>query len=93
MTNKILEGFCNQFPSLIDFDVCRIGPKFASELQRKEYEQALRDVHFCKDRRALIHSKKGLEIVILYMRVWQIGPQQAIRELITDEDYAEFIYP
>jgi len=93
LTNKILEGFCNQFPSLIDFDACRMGPKFESELQRREYEQALRDVHLCEDRRAFIHSKKGIQIVILYMRVWEIGPQQAMRELITDEAYALFVCP
>jgi hypothetical protein len=66
-------------------------PKFESELQKKEYEQALLDVHLCKDRRTLIHSKKGAQIVLLYMKVWQIGPQQAIRELVTDGLYASSI--
>jgi hypothetical protein len=93
LTNKILEGFCNQRPSLIDFSACSLAPKFESELQRKEYEQALRDVHCCKDRRNFIHSKKGIQIVILYMKVWQIGPQQAMRELITDEAYTLFVCP
>lgn len=93
LTNKILEGYSQQYPSLINFDDCRLAPKFESELQRKEYEQALRDVHCCEDRRALIHSKKGAQIVILYMKVWQIGPAQAIRELITDEAYTLFVCP
>ena len=70
-----------------------LKPHFESELQRKEYEQVLRDVHCCGDRRSLIHSKKGLQIVLLYMQVWQIGPQQAIRELITDEAYTLFVCP
>jgi hypothetical protein len=93
LTNKILEGYSKQYPSLIDFSACSLAPKFESELQRKEYEQALRDVHCCKDRRNFIHSKKGIQIVILYMKVWQIGPQQAIRELITDEAYTLFVCP
>lgn len=93
LTDKILEGFCKQFPSLIDFDACRLAPRFESELQRREYEQALRDVHLCENRRAFIHSKKGLEIVLLYMKVWQIGVRQAMRELITDEAYALFVCP
>jgi hypothetical protein len=62
-------------------------PQFESETERKEYEQAIRDVHCCKDRRDFIHSKKGVQIVILYMKVWQIGPRQAMQELITDEAY------
>lgn len=89
--NKILEGFYN--PPLIDFDACRLAPQFKSELQRREYEQVLRDVHCCEDRRALIHTKKGAQIVLLYMQVWQIGPQQAMRELITDEAYTLFVCP
>ena len=93
LTNKILEGFCNQFPSLIDFDACRLAPRFESELQRREYEQALRDVHLCEDRRSFIHSKKGAQIVLLYMKVWQIGVRQAVRELITDEAYSLFACP
>ena len=92
LTDKILEGYAQQYPSLIDFNDCHT-PQFESELQRKEYEQALRDVHCCEDRRALIHSKKGVQIVILYMRVWQIGPRQAMRELITDEAYTLFVCP
>jgi len=91
LTNKILEGYSKQYPSLID--VCSLAPKFESELQRKEYEQALCDVHCCEDRRALIHSKKGAQIVTLYMKVWQIGPQQAMRELIMDEAYTLFVCP
>ena len=67
--------------------------KFESELQRKEYEQTLQDVHHSLDRRALIHSKKGGQIVLLYMKVRQIGPHQAIRELITDEAYTLFVCP
>jgi hypothetical protein len=93
LTNKILEGFCKQFPSLIDFSACHISPKFESEIQRREYEQVLRDVHLCEDRRAFIHTKKGAQIVLLYMKVWQIGVQQAIRELITDEAYVLFVCP
>lgn len=93
LTNKILEGYVQQYPSLINFDDCRLVPKFESELQKKQYEQALRDVHCCEDRRSLIHSKKGVQIVILYMKVWQIGPQQAMRELITDEAYTLFVCP
>lgn len=93
LTNKILEGYSQQYPSLINFDACRLAPQFESELQRKEYEQALRDVHCSSDRRTLIHSKKGVQIVILYMKVWQIGPTQAIRELITDEAYTLFVCP
>jgi hypothetical protein len=93
LTSKILEEFRNQYPSLIDFGACRMEPKFESELQKKEYEQALRDVHCCEDRHDFIHSKKGLEIVLLYMKVWQIGPQQAINELITDEAYTLFVCP
>lgn len=93
LTNKILEGYSKQYPSLIDFSTCSLAPKFESELQRKEYEQVLRDVHLCEDRRSLIHSKKGLEIVLLYMRVWRIGVQQAMRELITDEAYTLFVCP
>ena len=76
---------------LLDFVDCAL--QFESELQRKEYEQALRDVHCYEDRHAFIHSKKGLEIVLLYMRVRQIGPQQAMRELITDEAYILFVCP
>ena len=91
LTNKILEG--QQCPSLINFDDCRLAPRFSSEIQKKEYEQVLRDVHCCEDRRALIHSKKGIQIVILYMKVWQIGPAQAMRELITDETYTLFVCP
>lgn len=87
---KILGG--SQYPPLIDFDAC-LAPQFESELQRREYEQALRDVHCCEDRRSFIHSKKGAQIVLLYMKVWQIGPQQAIRELITDEAYTLFVCP
>jgi hypothetical protein len=78
---------------LLNFVEARRTPKFESELQRKEYEQVLRDVHCCKDRRTLIHSKKGLQIVLIYMKVRQIGPQQAMRELITDEAYALFVCP
>lgn len=78
---------------LIDFEACRVKPKFESELQKKEYEQALRDVHLCKERRSFIHSKKGLEIVLLYMKVRQVGPRQAMRELITDEAYTLFVCP
>lgn len=85
LTNKILGA------PLINFDDCQLAPKFESELQREEYEQAIVDVHLCKDRRTLIHSKKGAQIVLLYMKVWQIGPQQAMRELITDE--ASFVCP
>jgi len=91
LTDKILGG--SQYPPLIDFDACRLAPQFESELQRKEYEQSLRDVHCCKDRRTLIHSKKGAQIVLLYMKVWQIGPQQAMKELITDEAYISFVCP
>ncbi len=76
---------------LLDFVDCI--PQFESELQRKEYEQVLRDVHCCKDRRAFIHSKKGLEVVLLYMKVRQIGPRQAMQELITDEAYLLFVCP
>ena len=90
-TNEILGG--QQCPPLIDFDACRLGPQFESELQRKEYEQVLRDVHCCENRRDFIHSKKGIQIVILYMKVWSISPQQAIRELITDEAYTLFVCP
>lgn len=86
LANKILGA------PLIDFDAC-LAPQFESELQRREYEQALRDVHCCEDRRSFIHSKKGAQIVMLYMKVWQIGPQQAIRELITDEAYTLFVCP
>lgn len=93
LTDKILEGYFQQYPPLIDFKACRVKPKFESELQRKEYEQALRDVHLCKERHSFIHSKKGLEIVILYMKVWQIGPRQAMRELIMDEAYTLFVCP
>lgn len=91
LTNKILEGYSQQYPSLIDF-ACR-PPQFESELQRKEYEQALRDVHCSSDRRTLIHSKKGAQIVLLYMKVRQVGPSQAMRELITDEAYTCFACP
>lgn len=87
LSNKILGT------PLIDFDACRLAPQFESELQRKEYEQILRDVHCCENRRDLIHSKKGVQIVLLYMKVWQIGPQQAMRELITDEAYTLFVCP
>lgn len=68
-------------------------PHFESELQRKEYEQTLQDIHCCKDRRSLIHSKRGGQIVLLYMQVRQVGPQQAMRELITDEAYTLFVCP
>lgn len=91
LTNKILGG--QQCPPLIDFNACRLTPQFESELHRKEYEQALCDVHCSPDRRTLIHSKKGAQIVLLYMQVWQIGPQQAMRELITDEAYILFVCP
>ena len=91
LASKILEEVCK--PSLIDFSACRMEPRFESELQVKEYEQALRDVHCCEDRHSFIHSKKGAQIVLLYMKVWQIGPQQAMRELITDEAYTLFVCP
>lgn len=91
LANKILEEIFD--PSLIDFDACRMSPQFESDLQRKEYEQVLRDVHLCEDRRTLIHTKKGAQIVLLYMKVWRIGPQQAIRELVTDEAYTLFACP
>lgn len=78
---------------LLDFVEARRTPKFESELQRKEYEQVLRDVHCSSDRRTLIHSKKGGQIVLLYMKVRQVGPVQAIRELITDEAYTLFACP
>lgn len=68
-------------------------PQFKSELQIKEYEQALRDVHCCKDRRSFIHSKKGLQIVLLYMQVWRIPVHQAMRELIMDDAYTCYICP
>jgi len=90
-TNKILGG--SQYPPLIDFDACRLAPQFESELQRKEYEQMLCDVHCCEDRRTLIHTKKGAQIVLLYMKVWQIGVRQAVRELVTDEAYTLFVCP
>lgn len=77
--------------SLIDFSART--PKFESELQIKEYEQALIDVHKSNDRRSLIHSKKGLEIVRLYMQVWQIPAHQAMRELINDDAYTCYICP
>lgn len=93
LPSKILEGFCNQSPSLIDFDDCRMEPRFESELQVKEYEQALRDVHCCEDRRALIHSKIGVRYVLLYMKVWQIPAHQAMRELIMDDAYTCYICP
>lgn len=67
--------------------------RFESEVQKKEYEQTLQDVHCCKDRRSFIHSKKGMQIVLLYMQVRQIGPQQAMHELITDEAYTLFVCP
>ena len=91
LTNKILEEILD--PSLIDFSACRLAPQFESELQRKEYEQVLRDVHLSEDRRRLIHTKKGAQIVLLYMKVWQIGVQQAVRELVTDEAYTLFVCP
>jgi hypothetical protein len=84
---KILEGH----PSLIDF--AARTPKFESELQIKEYEHALIDVHKSDDRRNLIHSKKGLQIVLLYMKVWQIPAHQAMRELIMDDAYTCYICP
>lgn len=93
LTDKILEGYVKSYPSLINFDDCRLAPRFESELQRKEYEQVLRDVHLCKDRHSFIHSKKGAQIVILYMKVWQIGVEQAMRELIMDEAYTLFVCP
>lgn len=68
-------------------------PHFESELQRKEYEHALIDVHKSDDRRNLIHSKKGLQIVLLYMQVWQIPAHQAMRELIMDDAYTCYICP
>ena len=89
LTNKILGG--QQCPPLIEFTSSPL--RFESELQRKEYEQALQDVHHSSDRRTLIHSKKGGQIVLLYMKVRQIGPRQAMRELITDEAYTLFVCP
>ena len=88
LTNKIL----GEYPPLIEF-AQRLCPQFESELQRREYEQTLRDVHCSSDRHAFIHSEKGAQIVLLYMKVWQIGPQQAMRELITDEAYTLFVCP
>ncbi len=86
-TDKALEA------PLLDFEDCRLTLQFESELQRKEYEQVLRDVHCCENRRDFIHSKKGMQIVLLYMKVRQIGPQQAIQELIMDEAYTLFVCP
>ena len=91
LANKILEEILD--PSLIDFDACHISPKFESELQKREYEQMLCDVHHCNDRRALIHTRRGAQIVLLYMKVWHIGVRQAVRELITDEAYTLFVCP
>jgi hypothetical protein len=68
-------------------------PKFESDTQIKEYEQALIDVHKCADRKSFIHSKRGLEIVLLYMKVWEIPAHQAMRELINDDAYACYICP
>lgn len=82
-----------QIKALGIIEFAELKPHFKSELQQKEYEQVLRDVHCCEDRRSLIHSKKGAQIVLLYMKVWQIGPQQAMRELITDEAYTLFVCP
>lgn len=82
-----------QIKALGIIEFAELKPHFESELQQREYEQALRDVHCCEDRRSLIHSKKGLQLVLLYMKVWQIGPQQAMRELITDEAYTLFVCP
>lgn len=93
LIGKILEGCSQQHSSLIDFSNCHLTPKFESELQRKEYEQVLRDVHCCEDRRSLIHSKKGLQIVLLYMQVWRIPAHQAMRELINDDAYTCYICP
>jgi hypothetical protein len=81
--------------------ICALGliesperkPHFKGELQQREYEQALIDVHKSDDRRNLIHSKKGLQIVLLYMQVWQIPAHQAMRELINDDAYTCFICP
>lgn len=86
-TDKALEA------PLLDFEDCRLTLQFESELQRKEYEQVLRDVHCCENRHDFIHSKKGMQIVLLYMKVRQIGPQQAIQELIMDEAYTLFVCP
>lgn len=81
--------------------ICALGliefierkPHFKDELQQREYEQALIDVHKSDDRRSLIHSKKGLQIVLLYMKVWQIPAHQAMRELIMDDAYTCYICP
>jgi hypothetical protein len=70
-----------------------IKPKFESELQKKEYEQMLIDLHHCPNRKDFIHSKKGISIVLLYMKVRKVGPAQAMRELITDEAYTCFACP
>jgi hypothetical protein len=91
MKGKLLQEVLQR--PLIDFEDAKLKPHFESEKQKKEYEQALRDVHCCEDRRDFIHSKKGAQIVRLYMQVWQITAQQAMRELITDEAYTLFVCP
>lgn len=68
-------------------------PKFKNELQKKEYEQMLIDLHHCPNRKDFIHSKAGVSKVLLYMKVRQVGPAQAMRELITDEAYTCFACP
>lgn len=67
--------------------------QFESELERKEYEQMLIDLHHCPNRKDYIHSKAGASKVLLYMKVRQVGPAQAMRELITDEAYTLFACP
>ena len=67
--------------------------QFESELQKKEYEQMLIDLHRCPNRKEVIHSKAGVSKVLLYMRVRKVGPAQAMRELITDEAYTCFACP
>lgn len=68
-------------------------PQFESELEKKEYEQMLIDLHHCPNRKDFIHSKAGASKVLLYMKVRQVGPAQAMRELITDEAYTCFACP
>jgi len=69
------------------------APQFESALEKKEYEQMLIDLHHCPNRKDFIHSKAGVSKVLLYMKVRQVGPAQAMRELITDEAYTLFVCP
>lgn len=91
MKGKLLQEVLQR--PLIDFEDAKLEPHFESEEQKKEYEQMLVEIHNCPDRRELIHSKRGAEMAILYVKVWRIPLTTAIEFILTDAEYGASIAP